>query len=132
MNDVTVGAVVSIVKFAVSVEPPPYAFPAVSVQAVPNVNTLVASSTSAVGVYVPVHVILSLEVIEANAPLTTATSSSLANAATDSENTIVTVEVSPDLRSVSLIVNELTVGDVVSIVKFAVVADGPVFPAVSV
>ena len=114
-----------------SVEPPPYAFPAVSVQAVPNVNTLVASSTSAVGVYVPVHVILSLEVIVVNAPLTTVTSL-LANPATASENTIVTVEVSPDFSAVSLIVNELTVGAVVSIVKFAVVADGPVFPAVSV
>ncbi len=89
-----------------------------------NVNTLVASSTSAVGVYVAVHVILSLEVIVANAPLTTVTSL-LANPDTASENTIVTVEVSPDLRSTSLIVNELTVGAFVSIVKFAVVADGP-------
>ena len=78
--------------------------------------------------------ILSLEVIEANVPLTTATSSSLANAATDSENTIVTVDVSPDFSAVSLIVNELTVGAFVSIVKFAVSVELPpyAFPAVSV
>ena len=76
--------------------------------------------------------ILSLEVIVVNAPLTTVTSDTLANPATASENTIVTVDVSPDCSAVSLIVNELTVGAVVSIVKFAVVADGPAFPAVSV
>jgi hypothetical protein len=42
-------------------------------------------------------------------------SSLLENDATASENTNVTVEVSPTISEVSLIVNELTVGSLVSI-----------------
>ncbi len=98
-----------------------------------NVNTLVASSTSAVGVYVPVHVILSLEVRLVTVPFGCVTQpKQTLPAPTASENTSVTVEVSPDFSAVSLIVNDVTVGAFVSIVKFAVVADGPAFPAVSV
>ena len=74
--------------------------------------------------------ILSLEVIVANAPLTTVTSL-LANPDTASENTSVTVDVSPDFSAVSLIVNELTVGAVVSITK-AVKVRLLAFPAASV
>ena len=59
-------------------------------------------------------------IIEDNVPLGTSTSSLLANPTTASENTIVTVAVSPIFSAVSLIINELTVGACVSIVKFAV------------
>ena len=85
-----------------------------------KVSTLVASSTSAVGVYVPVHVMLSPEVIAANVPFGAVTSASELKPVTASENTIVTVDVSPDLSAVSVIVNVSTVGAVVSIVKLAV------------
>ena len=59
------------------------------------------SSVFAVGVNVPVHVILSLEVIEASEPLAQVTSASLAKAATASVKTIVRVGVSPDFMAVS-------------------------------
>ena len=75
---------------------------------------------------------LSPEVIAANVPFGAVTSSSELKPVTASENTIVTVDVSPDLSAVSVIVNEPTVGAVVSIVKLAVVADGPALPAASV
>ena len=72
------------------------------------------SSTLDVGVNVPVHVMLSLDVIVANEPFCTVISSSELKLATASENCNVTVDVSSILRAVSLIVNAATVGLTVS------------------
>ena len=57
---------------------------------------------------------LSPEVIAANVPFGAVTSSSELKPVTASENTIVTVDVSPVLSVVSLIVNVSTVGAVPS------------------
>ena len=65
-------------------------------------------------------------------PLTTVISSLLENPLTASEKISVTVAVSPAFNDVSLIVKEETVGYLVSISKFDVVADGPALPALSV
>ena len=58
---------------------------------------------------------LSLDVIVANEPFCTVISSSELKLATASENCNVTVDVSPEIRAVSLIVNDATVGLTVSI-----------------
>ena len=76
------------------------------------------------GVYVPVHVILSLDVIVAKVPLGAVTSSSLEKPATASEKTNITVDVSPDLSAVSLMVNDETVGGVVSSTVYAMPCTG--------
>ena len=81
-----------------------------------KLTTFEVSSTSALGVYVPVHVILSVDVIVAKVPLTTVISSSLEKPATASEKVNVTVDVSPALSALSLIVKDETVGANVSIV----------------
>ena len=57
---------------------------------------------------------LSLDVILASSPFATVTSSPETKPDTASENTIVTVAVSPIFNAVSLTVNELTDGAVVS------------------
>ena len=113
MNAVTVGAAVSIVKFAV-VAPGP-ALPAVSVQVVAKVNTFDVSVILVVGVNVPVQVMLSPDVIEVIVPFTNVISSAEENPATASENTNVTVDVSPLFNDESDRVKEVTDGAVVSI-----------------
>ena len=84
------------------------------------------SSISSVGVKVPVHVILSLEVIVANEPFCSVISASLLNPDTLSENWRVTVAVSPTLSEVSDIVNETTDGAVVSITNALFARNEPV------
>ena len=68
------------------------------------------------GVNVPVHVILSLVVIVVNEPFSTVISA-LENPLTASENTRVTVEVSPIFNAVSDIVKEETDGGVISTIN---------------
>ena len=77
MNAVTVGAAVSIVKFAVVAVGPP--LPAVSVQGGDKVNTFDVSVILVVGVNVPVQVMLSSDVIEVIVPFTNVISSSEEN-----------------------------------------------------
>ena len=77
-------------------------------------QVLESSSVSADGVNVPVHVVPLCSDMAANEPLAHVTSSSLANPATVSEKTIVSVDVSPVFRAVSLIVILLTEGARVS------------------
>ena len=72
--------------------------------------------------------ISSEEVIAANVPFGAVTSSSELKPVTASENTIVTVDVSPDLSAVLLIVNELTVGAVVSITRASFAPNEPAAP----
>ena len=71
---------------------------------------------AAVGVKVPVHVMLSLEVIAVSTPFAAVISAALLKPVTASENTRVTVAVSPILRAVSESVKELTAGAMVSTV----------------
>ena len=78
---------------------------------------LLASSVSAVGVKVPVQVMLSELLMLSSEPLATVMSSPLAKEVTASENTSVTVALSPALSAVSERVKELTEGAVVSMVK---------------
>ena len=73
-----------------------------------------SSSVSAVGVKVPVQVMLSPDAMLARAPLGQLTSSPLTKAATASENTIVSVGVSPDFIAASLNEMLLTEGATVS------------------
>ena len=73
-----------------------------------------SSSVSAVGVKVPVQVILSPDAMLARAPFGHETSSALAKPATASENTIVSVGVSPDFMAASLNEILLTEGAIVS------------------
>ena len=75
---------------------------------------LLASSISAVGVKVPVQVMLSVLVIVARLPFSTVMSAELEKEATASEKTNVTVALSPTLSAVSESVKELTEGAVVS------------------
>ena len=87
------------------------------------------------GVYVPVHVILSLDVIVAKVPFATVISSSLEKPATASEKINVTVDVSPILSALSLIVKDETVGAILSMVTLVLsmvaVFVVPSFPALS-
>ena len=80
-------------------------------------SVLVASSVLFVGVKVPAQIMLSELVIVASEPLATVMSAELEKEATASENTNVTVVVSPIFNSVSSIVKEETVGAVVSTTK---------------
>ena len=75
---------------------------------------LLASSVSAVGVKVPVQVLLSLLLIVARAPLATVMSAELEKEATSSEKSNVTVVFSPDLSAVSESVKVFTVIGVVN------------------
>ena len=75
---------------------------------------LLASSVSAVGVKVPVQVLLSLLLIVARAPLATVMSAELEKEATSSEKSNVTVAFSPDLSAVSESVKVFTVIGVVN------------------
>ena len=68
------------------------------------------------GVNVPVHVILSVDVIVINVPFCTVISASLLNPITASKNTSSTVAVSPTFKEESEIVNVYTMGAVVSTV----------------
>jgi hypothetical protein len=77
-------------------------------------QVLESSSVSADGVNVPVHVVPLCSDMAASEPLAHVTSLSLANPATVSEKTIVSVDVSPVFRAVSLIVILLTEGAWVS------------------
>ena len=76
---------------------------------------MLASSVLAVGVKVPVHVMLSLLVIVARVPLATVMLAELEKEAIVSEKTNVTVALSPDLSDVSESVKEFTEGANVSI-----------------
>ena len=77
------------------------AFPAASVQSVPTLITFVASSTSAVGVYVAVYTFASdVTVKSERAPFATVTSSAV-KAVGSSEKVKVIVEVSPAFKAVS-------------------------------
>ena len=91
-------------------------------------SVLVASSVLAVGVKVPVQVLLSALVIDpkvivdqsnapVSVPLATVMSAELEKEATASENTSVTVALSPALSAVSESVKLSTEGAVVSMVK---------------
>jgi len=100
---------------------------------------LLSSSAFAVGVKIPVQVLLSLLVIVASVPdvvplsrLGTVMSSALEKEATGSENSSDTVALSSALSAVSERVKELTVGARVSTSKFEVVAASPGLPTVSV
>ena len=75
---------------------------------------MLASSVLAVGVKVPVHVMLSELVIDVRVPLTTVMSAELEKEATVSEKTNVTVALSPDLSDVSESVKEFTEGELSS------------------
>ena len=77
-------------------------------------SVLLASSVFAVGVKVPVQVMLSELVIAASVPLGSVMSAALANPKTVSEKTRSTVAVSPIVSNESEIVKEFTVGAVVS------------------
>ena len=78
---------------------------------------LLALSELVDGVKVPLHVMLSGLLIVASVPLLTVMSAELEKEATASENTNVTVALSPTLRAVSENVKEFTEGDIVSMVK---------------
>ena len=75
---------------------------------------MLASSVLAVGVKVPVQVMLSALLIAASVPLSAVISAALEKETTASENLSVTVALSPDLSAVSERVKELTEGAVVS------------------
>ena len=79
-----------------------------------TVQVFASSSVLPVGVKVPVHVVPLCSDMAAREPLGQVTSSALANPATVSEKTIVSVDVSPVFRAVSLIVILLTEGARVS------------------
>ena len=79
------------------------ALPAESAYDVATVQVFVASSVLPVGVKVPAHVVPLCSDMAAKEPLVQVTSSALAKPATVSEKTIVSVEVSPVFRAVSLI-----------------------------
>ena len=70
------------------------------------------SSTSALGVNIPDHIILLPDVIVANEPFCTVISALESKPLTASENTRVTVAVSPIFNAVSDNVNDDTVGGV--------------------
>ena len=78
---------------------------------------LLASSVLAVGVKVPAQVMLSALLIAASVPLATEISAELEKEATASENTSVTVALSPALSAMSERVKLSTEGAVVSMVK---------------
>ena len=82
----------------------------------PREAVLVAASVFVLGVNVPVHVMLSELLIVLREPLATVMSSPLENPVAASENTTVTVGVSPAFRATSLIVKEDTEGALVSTV----------------
>ena len=67
---------------------------------------MLVSSVLTVGVKVPVHVLLSLLVIDVRVPLATVMSAELEKEATVSEKTNVTVALSPALSDVSESVKE--------------------------
>ena len=75
---------------------------------------MVALSVLVDGVKVPLQVMLSELLIDVSVPLLTVTSAELEKEATASENTYVTVALSPDLSAVSERVKEFTEGEVVS------------------
>ena len=75
---------------------------------------MLASSVLAVGVKVPVHVLLSALVIVVSVPLATVMSAVLEKEVTASEKTSVTVALSPALSAVSERVKEFTEGARVS------------------
>jgi hypothetical protein len=77
-------------------------------------SVLLSSSVLAVGVKVPVQVMLSALLIAASVPLSAVISAALEKETTASENLSVTVALSPDLSAVSERVKELTEGAVVS------------------
>ena len=79
-----------------------------------NERVLLASSVLVVGVKVPVQVMLSELVIVARVPLLTVMSAELEKDATVSENSNVTVALSPAFSAVSESVKEFTEGAVVS------------------
>ena len=85
---------------------------------------MLASSVLAIGVKVPVQVMLSVLVITASVPLATVMSAELEKEATASEKTSVTVAVSPVMSAVSERVKELTEGAVVSVVEELSVVSG--------
>ena len=77
---------------------------------------MVGSSLAAVGVKVPVQVMLSLDVISESTPFGAVISAVLSKPLTASEKTRVTVAVSPIMRAESERVKELTAGARVSTV----------------
>ena len=81
---------------------------------VATVQVFESSSVLPVGVKVPAHVVPLCSDMAPNDPLAHVTSSALANPATVSEKTIVSVDVSPVFRAVSLIEILLTEGACVS------------------
>ena len=85
----------------------------------------------AVGLYVPVHVILLLLVIVDKVPLGAVISLSLEKLATASEKINVTSDVSPILSALSSMVNDETVGAFVSTEIVKELASALVLPAVS-
>ena len=91
------------------------ALPATSLYSPLKINVLLASSISTQGVNTPIQVMLSVEVITLKLPFRAVMSVPLKKPRTASENTRVTLVLSPALKKPSAIVNDVTLGFMLSI-----------------
>ena len=91
------------------------ALPAISLYSPLKINVLLAYSISTHGVNTPIQVMLSVEVITLKLPFRATMSSSLKKPRTASEKTRVTLVLSPAFKEPPAIVNDVTLGFVLSI-----------------